>query len=49
MSWLAKFFVIGFLPQLVFVWMPFTLIIGTLFGGIAVAVARRRRSAPQPA
>jgi hypothetical protein len=44
MSWLVKFFAIGVLPQLVFVWMPFTLIIGMLFGGIAIALARRRKS-----
>lgn len=41
----AKWVVIGLFPQLTF-WMAFTVIIGSLFGGIAVAVTKRRPAAP---
>jgi len=47
MGWLPKFFAIGFLPQLVFVWIPFTVIIGMLIGGIAVAIAHRGKQTAQ--
>ncbi|MGH7452059.1 MAG: hypothetical protein ACRENG_11980 [bacterium] len=36
----AKWIVIGLIPQLTF-WMVFTVAIGSIFGGIAVAVAKR--------
>jgi hypothetical protein len=41
MSLLATFFFIGLLPQLT-LWIGFTVSVGALFGGIALAVARRR-------
>lgn len=45
MSPIAKWFMIGVLPQLT-IWIWFTLAVGALFGGIAVAVTgRARRSA----
>jgi hypothetical protein len=34
---LAKWFFIGFIPQM-FLWIPFTVIVGTLFGGLALLV-----------
>lgn len=43
-SWFPKFILIGLLPQLVF-WIAFTVIIGTLFGAAAVAIAHRGRQA----
>lgn len=43
-SWFPKFILIGVLPQLVF-WVAFTVIIGTLFGAVAVAVAHRGKQA----
>ena len=39
-SWFPKFILIGVLPQLVF-WIAFTVIVGTLFGAAAVAIAHR--------
>ena len=39
-SWFPKFILIGVLPQLVF-WVAFTVIVGTLFGATAVAIAHR--------
>lgn len=43
-----KYFDIAFLPQLIF-WVAFTVIIGALFGSIAVAIARLVRRVPQTA
>ncbi len=40
--WFTKFILIGAIPQL-FVWIAFTVVIGTLFGAIAVAITRRGR------
>ena len=45
MSLLATYFFIGLVPQLT-LWIGFTVAVGTLFGGIAIAVARRRVPAP---
>lgn len=42
MSWFPKFILIGALPQLI-VWIGFTVIVGTLFGAAAVAIAHRGR------
>lgn len=39
-DWFTKFILIGAIPQLV-VWIAFTVVVGTLFGGIAAAVSRR--------
>jgi hypothetical protein len=39
-SWFPKFILIGVIPQLVF-WVAFTVIVGTLFGSVAVAIANR--------
>lgn len=41
-SWFPKFILIGVLPQLIF-WVAFTVIVGTLFGAVAVAIAHRGR------
>ena len=43
-SWFPKFILIGVLPQLVF-WVAFTVIVGTLFGAAAVAIAHRGKQA----
>ncbi|MEK6324687.1 MAG: hypothetical protein AABN33_23850 [Acidobacteriota bacterium] len=43
-SWFPKFILIGALPQLV-VWIAFTVVVGTLFGAAAVAIAHRGRQA----
>jgi hypothetical protein len=43
----AKWLSIGLLPQLV-LWIGFTVIVGGLFGSLAVLVAGRRASAPVP-
>lgn len=45
---LGKFFLIGFLPQMIF-WVGYTILIGSLFGGIAAAIAGRRKAAPASA
>jgi hypothetical protein len=42
MAPLSKWFMIGFLPQM-FMWIPFTIYLGTLFGGLALLAAGRRR------
>jgi hypothetical protein len=47
MAWFPKFLLIGLLPQL-FIWVAFTVIIGTLFGAIAVALTKRRGAQLQP-
>jgi hypothetical protein len=44
----GKWFEIGVVPQLVF-WIVFTIVIGSLFGEIAVAIARREKPAAQAA
>jgi len=44
----GKWFEIGAIPQLVF-WVVFTLVVGSLFGELAVAIARREKAAPQAA
>jgi hypothetical protein len=41
---LGKFFVIGFLPQMI-VWVGYTLFVGSLFGAIAAAIAGRSKAA----
>jgi hypothetical protein len=43
-----KYFQIAFVPQML-LWIVFTIIIGSLFGGIAVAVAHRSKREQQPA
>ncbi|HEY3129473.1 MAG TPA: hypothetical protein VGL91_08445 [Acidobacteriota bacterium] len=45
--WL-KFLWIGLLPQLT-LWIAYTVVIGAIFGGIAVAIAGRRSAAPATA
>jgi len=47
LNWLAQFFLIGFFPQLVW-WVGFTMVVGSVFGSIAAALAQRHRP-PQPA
>ena len=47
-SWFPKFILIGIFPQLIF-WVAFTVIVGTLFGAAAVAIARRRKQEGAPA
>jgi hypothetical protein len=42
---LGKFFLIGFLPQMIF-WVGYTVLVGSLIGGIAAAIAGRRKAAP---
>lgn len=42
---LQKWFMIGLLPQ-IFLWVPFTICVGALFGGLALLVAGGRREAP---
>ncbi len=43
MAPLAKWFLIGLLPQVTF-WVAFTVVIGMLFGIVAVALAHRGRT-----
>jgi len=45
MAPLQKWFMIGFIPQM-FLWIPFTIYLGAVFGGLALLAARRRREAP---
>ena len=42
MSFWPKYVQIGLIPQLIF-WVAFTVIVGTLFGGIATAIFSRRK------
>ena len=42
MAPLPKWFMIGFVPQM-FMWIPFTIYLGTLFGGLTLLAAGRRR------
>jgi len=44
----TKYIQLAVVPQMV-MWIAFTLIMGSLFGGIAIALARRSRPAPQTA
>ncbi len=44
----TKWFLIGVVPQLTF-WMAFTMAVGAIFGGLALLIAERRRTAPHPA
>lgn len=39
-DWFTKFILIGAIPQLI-VWIAFTVVVGTLFGGVAAAIANR--------
>jgi hypothetical protein len=47
-SFWSKFIQIAVIPQMI-IWIAFTMFAGSLAGGIAVAVARRRKEVPQPA
>ena len=47
-SFWSKFIQIAVIPQMI-LWIAFTMFAGSLAGGIAIAVARRRKEAPQPA
>ena len=44
----STYFQIAFVPQMLF-WIVFTIIVGSLFGGVAVAVAHRSKREPQTA
>lgn len=44
----TKYIQLGVIPQMV-MWIGFTTVMGSLFGGIAIALSRRGRTAPQPA
>jgi hypothetical protein len=47
--WFAKFILIGAIPQLI-VWIAFTVVVGSLLGGVAAAVTSRgRRTSPAQA
>jgi hypothetical protein len=49
MSFWSKYFQLAVVPQMV-MWISFTLIVGSIFGGIAIALAARRsKPASQPA
>ena len=48
MHWLAKWFWIGAIPQLVD-WIAFTMVVGSLFGAVAVAIANLRRAGKRAA
>jgi hypothetical protein len=48
MSFWTKYFELGVVPQML-MWIAFTIIMGSLFGGIAIALLRRNRPAAQPA
>jgi hypothetical protein len=41
MGWVSEFLLTGLLPQLL-IWVAFTMVAGSLFGGIAAALTRRR-------
>ena len=45
MAPLPKWFMIGFLPQM-FLWIPFTICVGALFGGFALLAVGGRREVP---
>lgn len=44
----SDFFNLAFVPQM-FLWIAFTVLVGTLFGAVAVAIAHRRKPATQAA
>jgi hypothetical protein len=46
LSWLTQYFLFGFIPQLVW-WVGFTMVVGSLFGSVTVALAQRYRPQPQ--
>jgi hypothetical protein len=48
MHWVVKWLLIGAIPQLI-IWIAFTVITGTLFGSIAVAIFHRGRHGVQAA
>jgi len=48
LSFWAKYIQLGVVPQMV-LWIAFTIIMGSLFGGIAIALAHRSKPASQPA
>jgi hypothetical protein len=43
MSWFSKYLLIGFLPQM-FIWIAFTVVVGTLTAGITAAVMQRGKA-----
>lgn len=45
MDWFRKYIFIGFMPQM-FLWIPFTVLTGTLTAGITALIAGRRKTAP---
>lgn len=48
LSFWTKYTQLAVVPQMV-MWIAFTIIMGSLFGGIAIALARRNKPAAQPA
>jgi hypothetical protein len=48
LSFWDKYIQLAFVPQMV-MWIAFTIIMGSLFGGVAIAVARRGKAAAQAA
>jgi len=44
-GWLGEFFLTGVIPQLA-IWIAFTVIVGSLLGIAATAIARRKAPAP---
>jgi hypothetical protein len=46
MHWVTKWILIGAIPQLIF-WITFTVLFGSLFAAIAVAIAHRRKTSEQ--
>jgi len=48
LSFWAKYIQLAVVPQMV-MWIAFTIIMGSLFGGIAIALARRNKPPAQPA
>lgn len=48
-SFWPRYFMIGFLPQLVVLWIPFTIITGALCGSITAAIAHRRKPSTRAA
>ena len=48
MDFWQKYLIIGVLPQLI-IWIAFTVVVGSLFGSIGAALARRKHPTPQTA
>jgi hypothetical protein len=48
LSFWDKYIQLAVVPQMV-MWIAFTIIMGSLFGGIAIALAHRNKPAAQPA